>query len=99
MPAHHCAGAGNDHLHIFFQIAAAADDLLDLTAADIGAADAQLVCSGVGPNLYDLAHDDAVKLLAQIVHALYLHGRHGQIVCKTGKIHIVGQFYEILDPI
>ena len=73
--------------------------LLDLVLADIYLENAKLVCVGMRKNFLDLTHNDLIKTLCQRLCALYLNGRHGEIVGESGKIHIIGELYVILDPI
>ena len=99
MPAHHSAGAGNDYLHTGIQIAAAADDILDLTVADVHLTNAQLVRIGMRQDLQDLTDNDLVKALSQVFRTFHLYGGHSQVISQLGKIHILRKLDVILDPI
>ena len=82
VPAHHRAGTGDSHTHPLLQVDAAADDILDLSVADIHLADSQLVRVGMGFDLLDHADDHVVKTAGQILHILHFHRGHGQIICQ-----------------
>ena len=98
VPLAHGAGQGHGHLHALGQVAAAADDVLDL-AADVGLADLQLVGVGVLLDGLDPAHHHVVELLRQLDGVLHLHGGHGQVIGQTLQIHIRRQVDVILDPV
>ena len=98
VPLAHGAGQGHGHLHALGQIAAAANDVLDL-AADVGLADLQFVGVGVLLDGLDLAHHHVVELLAKLDGVLHLHGGHGQVIGQTLQIHIRRQVDVILDPV
>ena len=99
VPAAEGAGQRHRHLHAVAEVGAAADDLLDVAAADVGAADTQLIRVGVGQDLLDLTHHHIVERSAQIDGVLHLHGGHGQVIGQTLQIHILRQLYIIPDPI
>ena len=99
VPAAYRAGQGHGHLHAVTQVHAAADDLLDLAAADIGLADLQLVGVGVLADLFDLTQHHIVELLGKVDGILYLHGGHSQVIGQTLQVHIRGQIDVILDPV
>ena len=98
VPLAHGAGQRHGHLHAFGQVAAAADDILDL-AADIGLADLQLVGVGMLLDGLDPAHHHVVELLGQLDGVLHLHGGHGKIIRQPLQIHIRRQVDVILDPV
>ena len=98
VPLAHGAGQRRGHLHAFGQVAAAADDILDL-AADIGLADPQLVGVGMLLDGLDPAHHHVVELLGQLDGVLHLHGGHGKIIRQPLQIHIRRQVDVILDPV
>ena len=99
VPANHSAGARDDDLHSCLKIGAAADDVLGLSVTDIDLANSEHIGVGVGVDLEDLSDDDLVKALGEILRALYLDGRHSEIVCEAGELHILGERYEVLYPI
>ena len=99
VPAAEGAGQRHRHLHAVAEVGAAADDLLDVAAADVGAADTQLIRVGVRQDLLDLTHHHIVERSAQIDGVLHLHGGHGQVIGQTLQIHILRQLYIVPDPI
>ena len=99
VPAADGAGQRHGHLHAVAEVGAAADDLLDGAAADVGAADAQLVGVGMGQDLPDLAHHHVVERRAQIGGVLHLHGGHGQIIGQTLQVHVMGQLHIVPEPV
>ena len=98
VPAHYSAGAGHCHAHAFLQIDSTADNIFNLTAADIYLADSQFIRIGMGLYFLDDTHKHIVKPAGQILHILHLYGRHGQIIGQLFQIHILRDLYIILYP-
>ena len=98
VPAHHRARTGDGHPHALPQVDTAADDVLDLAVSDVCLADSQLVRVGMGLDLLNHAHHHMIKTPGQILHILYLHGRHGQIVGQLFQIQILRDLDKILNP-
>ena len=98
VPAHYRAGAGHSHTHALLQVDSSADDILDLTAADIYLAYLKLIRVGMGLDFRNDTHKHIVKPACQIFHILHLYGRHGQIIGQFFQIHILRDLYIILYP-
>ena len=99
VPAAHGSRGGHGHLHARADVGAAANDIPDVTAADVRAADLQLVGVGMGAHLRDLPHQHMVKLPGQVRGPLHLHSGHGQVIGQPGQVHIPGQVHVIFDPV
>ena len=98
MPADNCARTGYGNAHPFFQVDASADDILDLSAADVHLAHSQSVRIGMGFDLFDDSHQHIVKTTCKIFHVLHFHCGHGQVVRQFFQIRILRNIHIILDP-
>ena len=99
VPAAHGPGGRHGHLHARADVGAAAYDVADVAAADVGAADLQLVGVGMGAHLHDPAHQHVVEPPGQVLGPFHLHGGHGQVIGQPRQVHVLGQVHVILDPI
>ena len=99
VPAAHGTGAGHGDLHSVAQVHAAADDLADVAAADVGPADLQLVGVRVLANLLHHADDHMVEAAGQILGVLHLDGGHRQVIGQTLEVHILRQVHIVPDPV
>ena len=99
VPAAHGPGGRHGHLHARADVGAAAYDVPDVAAADVGAADLQLVGVGMGAHLHDPAHQHVVEPPGQVLGPFHLHGGHGQVIGQPRQVHVLGQVHVILDPI
>ena len=99
VPAHPCTGDGDDNLHADLQVRATANDIVGGFVTRIYQTNAELVGVGMRVDREDLAHNDVVEGLGNVVYALHLDGGHGQLVGQSGELHVVGQLDVILDPI